>query len=34
MFMLMVKSGLKKEDGSEYNEDSVTLEEFLLNIEY
>ena len=24
----------KKEDGSEYNEDSVTLEEFLLNIEY
>lgn len=28
------KEWFKKEDGSEYNEDSVTLEEFLLNIEY
>ena len=24
----------KREDGSEYNEDVVTLEEFLSNIEY
>lgn len=28
------KEWFKREDGSEYNEDSVTLEEFLLNIEY
>lgn len=28
------KEWFKKEDGLEYNEDSVTLEEFLLNIEY
>lgn len=28
------KEWFKKEDGSEYNENSVTLEEFLLNIEY
>lgn len=28
------KEWFKKEDGSEYNEDSVTLEEFLLTIEY
>lgn len=28
------KKWFRREDGSEYNEDSVTLEEFLLNIEY
>lgn len=28
------KEWFKKEDGSEYNENSVTLEDFLLNIEY